>query len=995
VGAGFYTGVVERKLATVLFVDLVDSTGLVTASDPEIVRRRVTEYFEQASRCIEQHGGTVEKFIGDAVMAAFGVPQAHEDDAERAVRAAFAVLDSVHELGLEARVGIESGEVLVDDGDSTFATGEAVNVAARLQQSSPPGAIALGPGARRLTVGQVEVEDRGPVEVRGREPVWSWQAIGLIEGLRRRPQVPFVGREFELDLLRNMYDRSLRDRRAYLVTVFGDPGVGKSRFVTEFADGVERATVLTGRALPYGEGVTYWPIASMVKASAGITDDDPAAEAFEKLRSSCESDAVADLLAVALGVLGATEHGNAGDEIAWAALRWAEQLATGQPLILVFEDLQWSDDRLLDVIEHLARSLKDVPVLIVCIARQELLDVRPRWGGGNSRMAALELAPLSREESTELADALLAPAQASAAVRALLLDKAEGNPLFLEETARMLLEADGDGAALDRIPDTVQALIAARIDLLEPDQKRLLQRAAVIGRVFWRGAIERLLPGVDVDEQLDALLERELIAPEERSTIAGDRAYQFKHVLIRDVAYSAMTKVERAENHQTFAAWIAERAPEELVEIRAYHLDRACALLAELDGVVPEALASEAAATLQSAGERALRRDSFASARRLFQRALELQPTLERRYLAAQAAEQLGELGLVADEMEVVRTSAHEAGDRKLEGCALGALAGVALLRDGDADEAERLARTALEVLPADAVGGRIDTLSRLASAAWWPGDLRKAEAYTREALALAEGTDRRDLQAEVVRQLVWMLELRLDFDGAEKLLGELGPAGDGVLERAQTARAEGALRRLQGRLAEAIEDFEAARALFLDAGVAGEAAWVGVLRGWIALVEGDTRAAEHEFRHAVRVFTTNEDHGHLCEAQRALAEVLLETGQVDEAERYALAARSLVSGHDLTSTSSTTRTLGLVRAAQGRYDEAERLLRESLSLVEGTDFALLEIEAVVPLIRFLRSRERDSEADELAARLPDRAPGWLGTTDAESRDLVPVEATG
>jgi tetratricopeptide (TPR) repeat protein len=295
-------------------------------------------------------------------------------------------------------------------------------------------------------------------------------------------------------------------------------------------------------------------------------------------------------------------------------------------------------------------------------------------------------------------------------------------------------------------------------------------------------------------------------------------------------------------------------------------------------------------------------------------------------------------------------------------------------------------------VLPEDAVGGRIDTLSRLASAAWWPGDLRKAEAYTREALALAEGTDRRDLQAVAVRQLVWMLELRLDFDGAEKLLGELGPAGDGVLERAQTARAEGSLRRLQGRLAEAIEDFEEARALFLDAGLAGEAAWVGVLRGWIALVDGDTRGAEHEFRHAVRVFTSNEDHGHLCEAQRALAEVLLETGQVDEAERYALAARSLVSGHDLTSTSSTTRTLGLVRAAQGRYDEAERLLREALSLLDGTDFSLLQVEALVPLIRFLRARGRDSEADELATRLPDRAPGWLGTTDAESRDLVPVE---
>src|SRR5581483_7832690 len=284
-------GSVERKLATVLFVDLVDSTSLVTSADPEVVRRRVNRYFERASDCIARHGGTVEKFAGDAVMAAFGVPRSHEDDAVRAVRAALAILDSVHELELEARAGIESGEVVVEDADSTFVTGEAVNVAARLQQSAEPGAIKIGPGARRLTLAEVEVEDAGPVEVRGRGEVWSWRALRVGEG-RRRPQARFVGREVELELLRNLYERAVRDRRAHLATVFGDAGVGKSRLVGEFAAGVERATILTGRALAYGEGIGYWPVVSMIKASAGITDDDPAAEAFEKLRVSCESDAV-------------------------------------------------------------------------------------------------------------------------------------------------------------------------------------------------------------------------------------------------------------------------------------------------------------------------------------------------------------------------------------------------------------------------------------------------------------------------------------------------------------------------------------------------------------------------------------------------------------------------------------------------------------------------------------------------------------------------------
>jgi class 3 adenylate cyclase len=372
----------ERKLATVLFVDLVDSTSLLGVSDPEVVRRRVTRYFAQVAEQIELHGGTVEKFAGDAVMAAFGVPQAHEDDAERAVRAAFAVLGAVCDLDLDVRIGIESGELVVEDVASTFATGEAVNVAARLQQSGDPGTITLGPGARRLTIDSVGVEDVGSVEIRPGEQVWSWRAVRILDGHKRRPRARFVGREQELELLHNSYDRSVRDRRATLVTVFGDPGVGKSRLIGEFTAGVERATVLTGRALPYGEGVAFWPIASMVKASAGITDSDPAAEAFEKLRVSCESEAVADLLGVALGVLGAAEDLTAGTETGWAALRWAEQLADVQPLVLVFEDVQWADERMLDVIEHLARSLRDVPALIVCATRFELLEATSRPASG-------------------------------------------------------------------------------------------------------------------------------------------------------------------------------------------------------------------------------------------------------------------------------------------------------------------------------------------------------------------------------------------------------------------------------------------------------------------------------------------------------------------------------------------------------------------------------------------------------------------------------------
>ena len=969
----------ERKLATVLFVDLVDSTALVTASDPEVVRRRVTRYFERASSCIELHGGTVEKFAGDAVMAVFGVPQAHEDDAERAVRAAFAVLEAVDALDLEARAGVESGEVVVGDGDSTFATGEAVVLAARLQQSAPPGTVTLGPGVRRLTAGAVDVEDAGPVEIRPGEPVWTWRAKRVLDARERRRQAPFVGREPELELLQNTYDRMLRDRRPHLMTVFGDPGVGKSRLIAEFADSIERATVLNGRALPYGEGITYWPIASMVKASAGITDDDPASEAFEKLRVSCESDAVADLLGVALGLLGATEGIGEDAEIAWATLRWAEELADAQPLVLIFEDVQWADERLLEVIENLARARRPIQMLLVCVARFELLDTRPAWGGGNPRASAIELAPLDAEESDELA-ALLLPAgdEENEEQRALLLEKAEGNPLFLEETARMLLEADLDCAALDRIPDSIQALIAARIDLLEPQHKRLLQHAAVIGRVFWRGALEHLAPGSDVPALLEGLLERDLIAPVERSTIPGDRAFQFTHVLIRDVAYGALTKAERAETHRSFAGWV----PPELVEVSAYHLDRACALLTELDGAPPGDLAAEAAAALETAGRRAYGADAFAKARRLARRAYELDPTPQRLYLAADSACQLGDLGTVASEMEQVRAEAAHQGDSALEGRALTGLAAATLGRDGDPAQSVRLARDALETFSDEDVEGRATALRRLASAAWWTNDLRGAEGYTREALALADLAGRPDLRIDALGQLQWLLELQLELDAAEEVFNDR-PAAEGVLARARAAHALGSLRRMQGRLGEAAQCLVEARSLYLDVGASGDAAMCGLILGWMALVDGLAEQAESEFRDAARVFAANEDHGRLAEAHRALAEALVATGRIEEADRFATQARSEVSDHDLTSLRSTISTLGIVRAAQGQDEEAERLLREALAMLAGTDYRLMEAEARVELARFLASRGRAEEAAAVESRLPARVPGWLGTGDA------------
>src|SRR3954449_4006385 len=579
----------ERKLATVLFVDLVDSTGLVTGLDPEVVRRRVQRFFDRVSHCVTTHGGIVEKFAGDAVMAAFGIPQAHEDDAERAVRAGLAILDGVHELELEARVGIESGEVVADDSDSTFATGEAVNVAARLQQAAEPGQLVLGPGTHRLTLGRFEVEDLGPVELKGlgRE-IWAWRALsGKPDEVRELQAAPLVGRDAELELLQNTYDRALRDRRAHLFTIYGDAGVGKSRLAHEFSQSVEGATVLSGRSLPYGEGVTYWPLAEMVKCAAGIGDDDPLDVAIDKLRSFCEDEVVADLLGLASGVLEAVPAERSQQEIAWAGREWAQRLAQEQPLVLVFEDTRGAEEPWLELIEHLVTGVREAPLLVVSLARPELLDIRPGWGGGRVRATSIELEPLGPSDSEQLLDALdgtLDPSERQA-----VLAKTEGNPLYVEETVRMLAEEGSDG--IGRIPDTLQALIAARIDRLAPEAKALLQRAAVIGRIFWEGALERLSPELEsLEGTLDDLRLREFVLDEERSSIRGERAYKFKHVLIREVAYSGLSKSARAEHHARFAEWLKERAGEELLEIRAFHLDRATALLTENDGAAPVSL---------------------------------------------------------------------------------------------------------------------------------------------------------------------------------------------------------------------------------------------------------------------------------------------------------------------------------------------------------------------------------------------------------------------
>src|SRR6266516_4195417 len=505
----------------------------------------------------------------------------------------------------------------------------------------------------------------------------------------------------------------------------------------------------------------------MIKVSAGISDDDPANDAFEKLRLCCESEAVADLLAVALGVLGAAEGERTPEHLTWAALRWAEQLADFQPLVLVFEDVHWAEEPLLDLIEHLARSLRNTPALIVAVARPELLDTRPSWGGGIRSASMIDLAPLDARESEELADALLSRSDVPPVQRALVLERAEGNPLFLEEIARAL----GDDEGLDRIPDTVQALIAARIDRLASEEKCLLQSAALVGRVFWRGALEQLVPDLEVAALLDGLLEREFVVPEERSSISGDLAFRFKHVLIRDVAYAGMSKAQRAEQHQAFAAWVGERARDELAEIRAHHLDHAAELLTELDGAIPRDLARTAAEALEEAGRRALRRGALVAARRTLLRAVELESSPGRRYLAAHAAWRLSDVPTVRDEAEEALAEARAAGLPDVEGRALVLLADLALHTDGNVAQAHDLADEALTILPEDELAGLYDAHSLITTIFWWLGDAAGATRHGEAMLDLAHRAGRPELESLALTQLSAVAGVRGDAAGAVALL--------------------------------------------------------------------------------------------------------------------------------------------------------------------------------------------------------------------------------
>ena len=776
----------ERKVVTCLFCDLVGFTATSESADPEDVDQMLTAYAEMTRAQIESHGGVVEKFIGDAVVGLFGVPAAHEDDPERAVRAGLRIAEGAEDLmavggaPLRLRVGINTGEALVRLGviagsGERLLSGDAINTASRIQSIAPEMGVAVGLGTYEATVEVFEYEELEPATLKGKsEPVRVFHAkssrASFGTDLTRTHDTPFVGREIDLALLKGIFEKAIAANSVQLVTVVGEPGLGKSRIVAELGAYIDiRAELITwrqGRCPPYGEGITFWALGEILKAHAGILESDAPDAASAKLDAVLpEGSERAWFRQRLLPLLGIEASSSAErEELFTAWRRFLEQMAEQDPTVLVFEDLHWADEAMLAFLEHLADRAEGVPLLVIGTARPELFERHPEYGSGMCNVNTISLAPLSEEETARLVSALLETSVIPAELQQPILDRAGGNPLYAEEFVRLLRDKDllerkgsswelREGAEVP-FPDSVQALIAARLDTLGPEAKSMLADAAVVGKVFWAGAVAAMgeRDPVEVADALRELSRKELVRPARRSSIEGEAEHSFWHILTRDVAYAQLPRASRASRHVAAAAWIESKAPErveDLADVLAHHYATALEL-ARAAGQTEQADELEAPALrfLTLAGERALGLDTAAALSNL-ERALALAPPghPERPEALAhfgEAAFQAGRFVEASTALEESIASLRERGDLAAAARAMATLGNVLFAR-GDPRWAE---------LPAEAVAlveslppgpELVSALTELARAEVLQGRYEAGVRYAERALALVQelGLDR------------------------------------------------------------------------------------------------------------------------------------------------------------------------------------------------------------------------------------------------------------
>ncbi len=898
-GAPLAAGSTERrKVVSVVFCDVVGSTDLGDSTDPETLRALLARYFDRMRGIVEGHGGSVEKFIGDAVMAVFGVPSVHEDDALRACRAAIEMRDAFAELGIEGRLGVSTGEVVTGTVER-LATGDALNVAARLQQAAQPGEVLIESSTRLMAGEAVDVDALEPLVLKGkREPVPAFRLIAAREASERSHDLEFVGRARELAALDEAWSRAMAENRCELVTVVGEAGIGKSRLVAEALRRIH-GRVVRGRCPPYGAGITYWPVVEVVKQLGALPLDPAAAAAIRSL----------------LG----RDEGTSADEIAWAFRKLLEEQA---PLVVLFDDVQWGEETFLDLVEHVALLSSGAPILILCMTRPDLLDRRPSWP------VTFRLAPLGDGDTNALISTRV-PTDLGKRIAA----ASAGNPLFIGE----MLALAGEGTANIDVPATLKALLAARLDQLDARERRVLEGAAVEGELFHRGAVQVLVPEeLQLSPLLASLVRRELIRSEQPQ-LRGEDGFRFRHLLVRDAAYSALPKATRADLHERYAGWIEQRGSElvERDEILGYHLEQAARYKEEL-GQSDPALAERAGIQLAAAGRAAAWRGDDRTAVGLLQRALSLtRPTQVDVMTELDLATALAERDPVkgAAVAESAAAQARAAGDATGE---LLARVGAAAHRtnfeaDPAVDELEQLARAALPLLEqAGNHAGLAYVWSVLGTF------VANFHGHNEDWACAAEHAIHHGRLAGHVDRNLFHLDAALVFgprpaDEAIVTLDALlpeNPHPEPVLSRA-------VLLTMLARFDEADEIArEAANRLRDLTGDDGAEVHLGL----IAATAGRHQDATTHLRRYCALLEARGQRGYLSVFAPMLGRSLCELGRHDEAEPLAQLGRELGDEHDTATQALWRQVQARVEAQRGRLAQAEQLAREAVAVNDHTD---------------------------------------------------------
>jgi class 3 adenylate cyclase/tetratricopeptide (TPR) repeat protein len=940
-----------RKVITALFCDVVGSTSLSEKLDPELLTRVLDAYFAYISATIERHGGVVEKFIGDAVMAAFGIPRAHEDDALRAVRAAADIRDGLPRvatevgLALQFRTGVNTGWVMVTGGQSRT-IGDAVNVAARLEQAAAPGEILIGSETLRLVRDAVEVEPVEPLKLKGKSDLMAaFRLVGVdpvAPGVARRLDVPLVGRERELLTMREAWNRTVGESACHLFTLLGPAGVGKSRLVAELLGGIgHKPVVLAGRCLHYGDGITFWPV---IEALAPVSER--IGPVLDRLKT---------------GGVGAPE------ELFWEIRRALESLAAQQPLVLHIDDLQWGEPMLLDLLDHIVDLSRGAAMLLLCTARVELLEERSGWGGGKINSTTMLLEPLARAESEALVEHLEEAISADALAR--VVAASEGNPLFLIEMVTLARER-GTVA----VPPTIQAVLAARLEGLPDDERHVLQRAAIEGEVFHRGAILALAGEAPsgIDAQLAALVRKELIRPYPM-TIGGDDAFRFRHALLRDSAYSGLSKEARGELHESVADWVMTAGDHtETDEIAAWHLEQATRYKRELRETVPAALTHRAASHMYTAGQRARNRNDVSAARNLLERAFALGPDDD--ILLGRISEALA--GFLIEAGELVRADEMlRVAETRLPSDLLVALSRLHwLIRARPAEATDAVRSTLPGILDhfrqiddhrGLAAGYIVGTLAYWITAKWTPAaeEARLAVEHARRAgdhglLSRALGLYLGSLSYGQADSATVARELDA-IDGEQ-----LGPS---VSARVDLGRAQ--LARLDGRFGDARSFITRAIESFRSLGIHELEALSEQDLGLTELSAACPSAGVEPLQRSDRIMAKLGNSALRSKTQALLSDCYERIGDREAAFAAIELAETLSAAQDTVTRAMTYPVRARLALLEGDHEAAERWARSAVELSLPTDYVVIQGNAALELAQVLRVVGRPDDAAMEAAR--------------------------